>query len=666
MLSTNEINKIKIKSPLTVKKVNMSTLLFNNNLAVSKNNYSIVDEFLNILEPAEDNLTLYQNTNSAKYFEYNVPLINSNTIISGQDRFGSTPTDLLNKTVIVFINGYKLLPGDFILTDSTITIVNKYPSESTNTIIIYCAASIVYKDQVIKDSTWDFTTRSITIPNFIPTHYAFFNNGALIPANKISVMGDKVSFNIQLRTTDIIDYYRFPGDTIRLFFAETPGYFSYGPKDDYGSNVPTLFDAYVSVHTHIIRLAIDDVRPGFFIKEENGDGCLMIISDDYETYTVKCIQISPFSKETYAEEEYYLQVPEARSILHYISEYDLNGKLFPEILGIFQRTLLDETYDSLQRLKNIRSINKVDSSHINLLINFLGMNINITNMTLEEKHALLEELNNFHDVVGTKTSYNFYNVTATNSRIMKIDQLFTPIKDISDDPSDPIQRYVTFRTAEELGAIIHREYVYPVNDYGEIGTLANSTDSLSNTPNDPGVLTDPDRPAIINNTRIVYTNNEDGTTTPVIVTVTPNPYLVEPTPGPNLPTIDYGWIENDAENFYDYGLITDEIIGKWIEWMEWNRPTNWYPTNHVDISVEVPAEIDYNTFMTEFKKTFYDIASTVLYIHSVIQVYTFGNENQWEAGEPVNFGIMTAPVYHSIEWAFTNDPARQAEVPPQI
>ena len=80
----------------------------------------------------------------------------------------------------------------------------------------------------------------------------------------------------------------------------------------------------------------------FFIHEENGDGCIMIIDDDYETHYVKCVEISPFSREgTFENNEYYLVVPEVKSIARYAAQFDLSQKLFPEILGVFQKVLLN-------------------------------------------------------------------------------------------------------------------------------------------------------------------------------------------------------------------------------------------------------------------------------------------------------------------------------------
>lgn len=672
---TNEINKIKGIGDIVISPIGMTSLLFNNGIIQSKTRYSITDGYINVLDTVEGTLCLYQHTDTCQYYEYNISLKKPGTKVEGFDKFNNKLKDLDSKTLIVFVNGYKLLPNEFTINSdySSITIHSMYPSEQTSTVIIYVSEAILYKDQVVKDSTWNQATHSFDLNDYTHLRYMFFINGQLITHDKIIKTGDIVTLNVTIREgIDIVDYYRLSDDTKNLLFAEQPGYFSYGPYDDYDLPVPDAYDTIVTF-TKIARLAVDDLRPGFFIKEENGDGCLMITDNNYETTSVKAISIYPFKKQMYAKEEYFLQVPNARSILHYISEFDLQGTLFPELLGIFQKLLLNETYDSLQRLKNIRSINKVDSSNINALINFLGLNIKITNLTLEKKHALLEELTNFYKVVGTRESYNFYNFSNDNSHIIKMEQLFTPIEDLNAD-KDPIRRYVTFRTAEELGAVYHREYVYPVTDYGYVGVIANPIDSLSNTPNNPGVLEDPNRPIILHPTRHVYITNEQGESVLVEKPVEMNQYVVEPTPGPNKPTIDYGLVTTEkVENTYDYGLVTDEIKGKWIEWYEWNRPTNWYPTNHVNVAVQVPAEVDYDTFMKEFKNAFYDIASTVVYIHSIIEVYTFGNENPGTGGGgaggtygsngTVEYSILSTPLYHDITYSFTNDPHRQADIP---
>lgn len=668
MYSANEINKIHLTDRIQITKVGMTTLLFNNGLVVPKSLYSVVDHYINIKDEVKNFLNLYLHKGQSQWYEYNVNLRQQeNTVIKGYDKYNNMLHGLLNTNVILFINGYKILPSQYTINDDfSITILNKYTDRFTSNVVIFTSNYAEYLGNVEADLTWDPDSNSLEVLDYTTLRYMFFLNGQLIPHNDLHYFEGKLTINKVLRPgIDIVDYYRLPSDTVNCLFEETPGYFSYGPKDNYETIVPEVYDTIVEFSDHIVRLSIDDCRPGFFIREEGKAGCIMITDDDYESKSVKCIELVPFSKdqrETYANTEYYIQVPQARSIINYISQFDLNGKFFPEILGVFQRCLLDETYDSIQRLKNIRSIEKVDSSNINNLIEFMGVKINLKPMTLEEKHALLEELTNFYKIVGTKVSYNFYNVTTNKSRILDIEQLFTPIKDINYG-LDPIQRYVTFRTAEELGAIYHREYVYPYTDYGEVGTLANPEDSLTNMPRSEGILKYPDYPIFSTDKWPVWITNDQGESVLIEKDVKPNEYIEPPHAGPNKPTIDYGWITDEPVNFYDWGLVSDDIKGKWIEWFEWDRPTNWYPTNHVNVSIEVPPAVDYTTFMNEFKRTFYDIASAVLYIHSVIDVYTFGDDKLWEEGQKPNFGIMTSLLYHEIEHTFTNNPSIKAWIP---
>lgn len=666
MTTVNEINQIYCDSSISIKKVNMTSLLFVDSLVVSKSRYSISDSYINILDQGYNNLCLYQHRNSSYYYEYTISLKQSNTVLEGEDIYANSLSHLREGGTLVFVNGYKLLPSQFeILSNSSLKIKNAFVDEEKSTVIIYTSPALVYIGTVDTQEGWDETTHSFILDDYTYLRYLFFKNGEIIARDKIFKLRDTVTINVDIRPgIDIISFYRLPIDTENVLFNADPGYFSYGPEDNSGLKVPELHDTEVTFDTKV-KYAIDDVRFGFFIREKDGNGCIMINSNDFETNTAYCMSIVDFSETALTSDKYFIQVPEARSILKYISEYDLNRMLMPEILNSFQKLLLDETYDSIQRMRNIRSISKVDSQHIGKLINFLGMNLNLKNLTLARKHEMLEELNNFYRIAGTRESYNFYNTTSTSGKIIKIDQLFTPIKDI-DTAGDYAERYVDFRTAEDLGAVTHREYDYPHYDFGNVDILASPTDSFTNQPRSDGTLENPEIPAILNNKRTTTYMGPDGQIITEEVEVPTNNYIIAPQAGPNQPTNDYGYVAEDATSFFDLGYVWEVIKGKWIEWTTWDRPKNWYPTNHVDISVQIPADVSYQTFMTEFKNTFYNIASAVLYIHSIIEVYMFGKENPWQTsdsdeatGGAANFDILTAPVFYTMEYTFTNDPARQ-------
>lgn len=726
MTTVNDINKIYCNESITVNQINMTSLLFVDNKVVSKSRYSVVDNFINLIDIAENTICLYQHRGSSNYYEYSVDLRYGNTIISGKDINGKTLSLLDKNNLMVFVDGYKLFPSQFNidLNNNSIEIINPFIEKDKYTVIVYISSSLTYLGDVETNTDWDYDTHSFTLDDYTYLRYLFFKNGELITRDLIHKIGSIVTINVPIRPgIDIIEYYRLPIDTENVLFYADPGYFSYGPEDSSGLPVPEIHDAEVTFQS-IVRLAIDDVRKGFFIREENGDGCLMITGEDFETKIAYCTIIKEFSQQEYNKSEYFLQVPNARSILKYISEYDLHHMLMPEILGSFQKLLLDETYDSIQRMKNSRSINMVDSSQINNLINFMGLTLNLSNLDLEKKHALLEELTNFYKIVGTRESYNFYNTTTTNAKIVGMHQLFTPIRDIYTGVYAG-ERYVDFRTAEELGATTHKRYEYPHHDLGYVDELANPTDSFTNQPRNEGewanmsippitynqrpvmytfgivkdnsniiydsddniigyIVIDSEEPENIYNKDILDTNHQiigkvcliteilkDDIKYRIIsilqnIDVPLNDYTILPTVGPNKPGIDFGSVTEEATSFYDFGLVTDIIKGKWVEWTIWDRPVDWYPTNHVDIEVQIPPDVEYETFITEFKNTFYNIASAVLYIHSIVEVYTFGKDNPFNTadddeatGGGANFDILTTPVYYTLEYSFTNDPARQ-------
>lgn len=662
MSDVNSINKIFVKSAVNIKNVNMTTLLFIDNLIISKSRYSVVNKSINILDSASENISLYHNVDSCDYYEYQVNLQQTNTTIAGLDRFKNKLHDLDKRNIIVFVNGYKLLNSEFqIASKNSIIIYPSFISERISTVIIYASNKLFYYGNVFDQSTWYRPNNQFELKDYSDTRYIFFKNGEQIPYDRIFKDGDIIKLNIIIKDSDIIEFYQLPNDTSVCTFDGMAGYLSYGPLDKHKKEVPLLCNAIVTFEKPAYLL-IDNLREGFFLKEEDGTGSLMFLNDDYNSSSVNAIILNAFPKSYYGHSEYFVQVPETTSILKYTSEFDLNGKLFPELLGIFQRVLLDEVYDSLQRLKNIRNINKVDTTHLSALIHFLGFNIKINNITADQKRRLLDELNNFYNIVGTRASYNFYNFVTEGSSLVQLDQLFTPIKD-NNDKANPLKRYVDFKAPSEFidDYTYHKEYSIPVTDYGLVEEIASLEDKLTNMPRSEGIVENIDEVYSPQGIREVYITNEDGTTTTTYKYIPANPYVTQPVVGPNEAVIDYGWITDNAEDFIDYGLVSDKIKGEWIEWYEWNRDKSWYPTNHVNACITVPVDVDYSQFIKYFMNTFYKIASTVVYLHSVIQVFSFGPSNGLldDAGGKVS--ILTSPVYNQQEYTFTSDPRRQPD-----
>jgi hypothetical protein len=666
MLIADDINKISINSGLKIENVNVTTLLFNAGKATSKTRYSIDNHFINMVDPSNDYIALYENIDSSHYYEYYVTLQENDTKIKGYDRFNSF-LKLGNETILVFVNGYKLIPEEFEVNreDNSITIIPNYPKNQLNTVIIYTSPNIVYQGKVTNDISWNSKKNQFILNDYNYLRYAFFKNGELIDRRKISKDANRISLNIPIDDTlDIVEYYRLPNDTCCLQFTSEPGQFTFGPRDIDDQLIPNVYNA-IAIFDDTVRILIDNVRTGYFIREENSDGALIIVDSDFEKTSVQCMRVANFNKTILSPNEYYLQVAEATSILKYISQFDLNGTMFKELLNIFQRTLLDETYDSIKRLGDIRDINRVDSSNISKLIKLLGMDVNTTNMSLKQKHNLLEELRSFYNIVGTKASLNFYNaINPELRRIVEIDQLFTPIKDGLDGNKNN-KRYVTFRTAEELGGKKESKYVTPETDYGYIDALAEGQVSLNNSPRSSGILENENGKPVFVSPRQAYIINDQGEFIKKDIPLPLNKYIEQPKVGPNKPNIDYGYITQSPVSFIDYGKVDEKIIGHWEQWTNFDRPEGWYPTNHVEIALETPADEEYEVFIKEFTKAFYDLASTVLYIHDIVQVYTFGSENKTQVFDNTEksyhqMNILTTQIYDKQCYTFTNDPNRQA------
>ena len=696
--TVTEINKIFTDYTLDITKVKLTTLAFNDGKAIMKPKYSVTAGYINVIDQIENFLAFYMCQDSCDYYEFKLDLRQPNTIISGYDTYQNILTGLIDKAILMFINGYLVNPASFeIVNDSSIILHYAYQEKEISDIIIVASKDIEYKGLVTSDPSWNSFDNSMILADYDKSRYIFFKNDRLVNSNAISKNNETISLNFIIDSaTDTVEYYKLPSTMQDWIFEEAYGYYTYGPTDIYGNSIPLLYDT-VCTFPKIARLAINSIRKGMFIREEGTDGCVMIVDDNFETYNLKCMQIYPFTNTTLESNQWYIQVPSARSILQYVSQFDLNCTLLPELLTGLQTVVLDEAYDEIQRLKNIRSLYNVDSTEINNALKFMGLDYKINNYELEKRHLLLEELDSFYNIVGTKASYNQYNLLANNSHIVKLEQLFTPIED-DNTATDIIQRYVTFRTAEELGAEYKKEYVFPMTDYGYVGALANDEDVLTNTPTYEGLLENTDHgdysqtPSQNHNSKGIYrpyspfnyrevtiiTEEEldpSDTTTPYVtlnrrrykvniekrIPMMVNDYINNPQSGPNKPTLDYGYITDEVENYYDYGLVSDAIKGKWVEWFEWDRPHNWYPTNHCNVSVEVPPDVDYDTFMEEFKNTFYNIASTVLYIHDIIEVYSFGgNSGNSSSSGSNNSGmkmdLVRAPIYTTSDYTFTTKP----------
>ena len=100
MYEANAINKISVKSTLSVNNMTMIPFLYVDEVSQTKAVYSIVNNVLNLVNQAEKNITLYIDASSnAEYYEYRLPLKTDGIRIYGQDVYGNELQNLLKNHV---------------------------------------------------------------------------------------------------------------------------------------------------------------------------------------------------------------------------------------------------------------------------------------------------------------------------------------------------------------------------------------------------------------------------------------------------------------------------------------------------------------------------------------------------------------------------------------
>lgn len=419
-METANINKIFLNSGLTIDQGYINTLCFIDGIAQERSRYSMVDNEISIYREAGDYISLFYDYNNSHTYFYDVDLDNYGVIVAGADKLNYTLDKATQERVMIFIDGQLIKNTQFeVLDKGNIALLLNIPDKKSHSVIVFVTEEDLYYGTI---NDIQFGDNEINYNRF---DTMIFKNGKFIAPSLITNKNGKITADITQTSGDRVEYYKINGGTTRsLNFAATLGYVNYGPVDDFKTAVPLIYDSFVTFD-NLAKVCVDDLRPGFLIREKDNAGCLMVVDTVYETNKIKTIQIQNFSKTILSADQYFLEVPEAKSIVDYLSEYDKKFMLLPEVLKIFQRVILDEIHDEVERVKNIRSLRKVDSEHINKLIQLLGMDLNIKNLNIKQRQELLDEINEFYRTAGVKSSYNYFNVFQDNTRIVDIKQLFT-------------------------------------------------------------------------------------------------------------------------------------------------------------------------------------------------------------------------------------------------
>jgi len=359
--------------------------------------------------------------------------------------------------------------------NSAIALRFRIPGDDFHSVVIYsCKTNL--------DIDYFNAPSGTTIPcSYNRDRYLIFKNGYLIPNKDIYVStgNESIIINHEYTSDDVIKYVVLPNSTQTLNFATERGFLTYGPDDDYFKTLPLDYNYELVFEDNVVNI-IDDIRTGFILASDEYNTEFLIVDDNFNKNKIKALGLNNPIARYYRDGEFYLLVPECRKITEYLSDFDKSGKLIPEILEVFQRFLLDEFHDEIQRLRNIRNLSKVDSLHIDKLLKFLGSKIDLKNKSLLQKRAILEELTSFYRILGTKNSYNIFNISDTSIGLENLEQLFTIRNNASPNSKKTITKIITNINQGGLGYKINEQYL--LKDQQD-GKLTNVKVKVTNTDN---------------------------------------------------------------------------------------------------------------------------------------------------------------------------------------
>lgn len=466
-----DFNKIFTDSPIIVGYETSANLFYNNGRVISRNKFAIENHTLTLMEDTDETISLFYNNGIANVYEFDMRLYQDNVQLPVVDLFGKDVGYLNKNNLLIFIDG-ELEPADnyYIVEGNRLIIKEKHTVNQNKIfrVIVYASNVSIERTSYTKEEITnpDYTSNSVfkkldtenyhdsTKQYYLETNYdvnksMIFVNGIKVGFNSIEVfkastiysgeldetgkpktrLANLILLNIpekinEINTLDIVNLFNELDNTKSLNFVSRQGYLSYGPYDDRGNKVPNRYDTMITFSDQA-KLAIDNLRPGFILKEIDGTGEILIVSDNFESDVLYGLTIERFKYTNYTKDEYFVEVPKTTNIIKYLSEYDTKFSFIPEILNIFQRLLLDEINDLIERLRQSRSISKVDSVTINKLISLLGFNLNIKTLNKKQRRELIEELTEFYRIAGTRNSYNLVNILQNNLKLINMEQLFT-------------------------------------------------------------------------------------------------------------------------------------------------------------------------------------------------------------------------------------------------
>lgn len=347
----------------------------------------------------------------------------------------------------------------------------------------------------------DVNFTSVRIPSLIKGKIVVFVNDEIIPYKELTFPGGQKTseeietsnaliINRNLSTTDKVvilsfynsfDYYEYVARSGQTNFegSDLQGKFlSYSPEE--GAATAHLFEYYYDYLGNLVQQGvpwsrIPGVKKGSIIRAScsiNGvsySGKAVVSNNNIESTSISVNIERDFGREEFDSSEWYIDPARSKSIVSYLDDRTNQTFAIPDILGTFQYFFLEHFQDALDRLCNIRNSNKIEPSLLNNTLDMLGMRLDLTTMSDENKKKAIQEVVNFYKRCGTKASVNFLGYI--NDKVISLnDALWT-------------RDYVNFYSPEELGAEYKKKELLDFTDYRYISAVPTSFD-------DYGVLLD--------------------------------------------------------------------------------------------------------------------------------------------------------------------------------
>lgn len=157
--------------------------------------------------------------------------------------------------------------------------------------------------------------------------------------------------------------------------------------------------------------SISGLRAGYRIITDEGtvnEGEAYLLSDpEFQSLSISILIIKPISNLTITSGNWGLFVPQTKSIVDYLPRHVKRTLVIPEYLQSLQEITVDPINDAVQRLRNLRRWNVMDSEYLDVFLQTLGLFFKSEQFDTETRRRFIKELPAFLELSGTESGLNY-------------------------------------------------------------------------------------------------------------------------------------------------------------------------------------------------------------------------------------------------------------------